>query len=130
MSSTAKEQLNLKNSNDYNSTIVKNKNLYNSYFDVALKDNIKLRIKCTLLCWVTLGLAYPWTMCMKYRSKYNHRVICGKRLKFIGEPKELIKHWFWWWLLCIVTLGIFTFFTKLRMERWAVANVIFDKTET
>lgn len=111
------------------STIILNRQKYGSQFDVGLKHWLLHEIKCTLLLIVTLGIAYPWVLCMRYEAKYNHTVVCGKRLKFIGKPGELLGNWFIWWLVSVMTFGIYAFIVKLRCERWAIANVIFEDQE-
>ena len=60
------------------STIILNKEKYNSYFDKTFKDYIILKLKVYGLCLITLGFAYPWALCMSYKAKYHHTVICGK----------------------------------------------------
>lgn len=111
------------------SSIVVNKEKYNSYFDNTVKNTIIHELKCTLLNVITLGFAYPWTLCMKYESKYNHTVICGKRLKFIGNPKELIGCWITWWILCVITFGLYGLVVRVRFQKWATANIIFEDTK-
>lgn len=113
----------------YNSTIDINKEKYNSYFDKTISQHYKHKIKMLLLGILTLGIAYPWIICSEEKAKCNHTVICGKRLKFIGKPKELVYCWILWWFLIIITLGIYGIAVKIRMERWKVANTIFDDTE-
>lgn len=111
------------------SSIIINKEKYDSYFDNSLKNVLSHHIKCILLGVITLGLAYPWIICMKYESKYKHTVICGKRLKFIGNAKELLSHWVLWWILIVVTLGLYWLVVKIRFEQWACANIIFEDVE-
>ncbi len=111
------------------STIEINKKKYNSYFDESVKAYMIVKLKFYMMCIFSLGLAYPWALCMKYKAKYHHTVICGKRLKFIGNPLDLAHHWFWWWLLCIITIGIYALFLHVRMEKWTIANVIFEEAE-
>ena len=111
------------------STIVTNKKKYNSFFDESVKAYLILQLKFMAMCLFSLGLAYPWALCMKYRAKYHHTVVCGKRLKFIGCPKDLAQHWLSWWFLSIITLGIFALVIHVRMEKWTIANVIFEEIE-
>lgn len=111
------------------STIERNKKLYNSFFDESVKAYLILQIKFMLICICSLGFAYPWALCMKYRAKYHHTVICGKRLKFIGKAHDLAQHWIWWWILTVITLGIYALFLHVRMEKWTVANVVFEDME-
>lgn len=111
------------------STIIVNKEKYDSYFDNTVKKTIIHHLKMIFLGVITLGLAYPWILCMKYESKCKHTVICGKRLKFIGDPKELITHWLLWWFLIIVTFGLYSLVVKVRFEQWTSANTIFEEWE-
>ena len=111
------------------STIEVNKKKYNSFFDESVKAYLILQLKFLFICICSLGLAYPWALCMKYRAKYHHTVVCGKRLKFIGKPIDLAHHWIWWWLLCVITLGIYSLFLHVRMEKWTIANVIFEEID-
>ncbi|ABG85518.1 hypothetical protein [Clostridium perfringens] len=113
----------------YKSSIILNKEKYNSYFDNTFKNSIVHHIKCLLLGVFTLGLAYPWIICMKYESTCKHTVICGKRLKFIGDPKELIGHWIFWWILIVITFGLYGFVVKTKFQQWTNANTIFDDVQ-
>lgn len=111
------------------SSIIANKEKHNSYFDKTMLEYIGLEIRYYLILIFSLGLAYPWAICMKQRAICHHTYICGRRLKFIGEPKELIAHWLYWWFLSVITLGLYTFVAHLRMEQWKVANTVFDSGE-
>ena len=111
------------------STIIENKQMYNSYFDEEWKDYVLLQIKFLLICIFTLGFGYPWALCLKYKGQYHHSIVCGQRLKFIGKPRELLACWVWWWLVSVLTLGIFAIFAGMKMEQWVTANTVFDHTE-
>lgn len=108
------------------SSIIINKEKYDSYFDKRVKDAICMHIKMILLGVVTLGLAYPWIICIKQTARCKHTVICGKRLKFIGDPKELIGHWLLWWVLIVITFGLYGLVVKVRFEQWITANTVFE----
>ena len=109
-------------------SIILNKTYYDSYFDKKVKDAVILHVKMILFGIVTLGFAYPWIICIKQRATCKHTVICGRRLKFIGDPKELIAHWILWWFLSVITLGIYTLAVKVRFEQWIAANTVFEDT--
>ncbi|MGL4740221.1 MAG: hypothetical protein ACRC41_05365 [Sarcina sp.] len=107
-------------------TIIKNKRIYNSYFDKKVDQYVWLQIRMKILKVITLGLAYPWILCIEQEAKCKNMVVCGKRLKFIGQPKDLIRHWVLWWFLSLLTLGIYGIVVKVRFQQWVIANTIFD----
>lgn len=111
------------------SSIILNKQLYDSYCDETVKASLKIKIKAAAITVFSLGFAYPWAMCEKYKAKYHHTVVCGKRMKFIGDPKELISHWLFWWLLTVITIGFYSFVVHIRMDQWVTANTIFEDTQ-
>ena len=51
------------------------------------------------------------------------------RLKFIGNPKELIGHWIFWWILIVITFGLYGLVVKIRFQQWTSANTIFEDVE-
>lgn len=110
------------------SSIILNKDKYHSYYDNTVGHYIGHEVKLFLLAVFTLGFAMPWIVCMSEEAKCKHTVICGKRLKFIGQANELLKHWIFWWLLCVITLGLYSFVVKIRFKSWVAANTIFEDT--
>ncbi|MGL5822232.1 MAG: hypothetical protein ACRCYE_11555 [Sarcina sp.] len=110
-------------------TIIKNKRLYNSYFDKTVDQYLWLQIKMKILKFITVGFAYPWILCIEQKAKCKNMVICGKRLRFIGKPKDLIGHWIIWWVLSLLTLGIYGVVVKVRFQQWVTANTIFTDVE-
>lgn len=113
---------------DLQSSIHRHRELYDSHYDQGSGEYVLGRLKFIALTVFTLGFAYPWAMCNKQRGAKSHTVICGRRLKFIGDPQELLAHWIAWWLLSVITIGIFGFFAKVRMQRWVAANTVFEDT--
>jgi uncharacterized membrane protein YjgN (DUF898 family) len=97
----------------------------NSYFDGGLLQLIGWNIVGTLLTVFTLGICYPWALCMVYGWKINHTVIEGKRLKFNGSAVGLFGNWIKWLLLTIVTLGIYGLWLNIALEKWKVKNTTF-----
>lgn len=93
-----------------------------SYFDGGLLQLIGWSILGALITIFTLGICYPWALCMVYGWKINHTVIEGNRLRFTGSAVNLFGNWIKWFLLCIVTLGIYSFWLGISLEKWKVKN--------
>ena len=72
----------------------------------------------TLLVLFTLGLATPWAIVMRYRWRTNHTVIDDRRLRFTGSGIGLFGSWVKWWVLSIITLGVYLFWVIPRLTRW------------
>lgn len=96
-----------------------------SYFDGGILSFIGWNILGSLITSLTLGICFPWALCMVYGWKINHTVIEGKRLKFTGSAIGLFGLWIKWLLLLIVTLGIYGFWMAISLEKWKVKNTYF-----
>lgn len=96
-----------------------------SYFDGGLLQLIGWTLLGILITVLTLGICYPWALCMVYGWKINHTVIEGRRLKFNGTAIGLFALWIKWLLLMIVTLGIYSFWVRISLEKWKVKNTTF-----
>lgn len=96
-----------------------------SYFDGGLLQLIGWTILGGIVTILTLGICYPWALCMKYSWKVKHTVIEGKRLKFNGTAIGLFGSWIKWLLLCIITLGIYSFWVGIALEKWKTKHTIF-----
>lgn len=93
-----------------------------SYFDGTTLQFIGYKILALLLCAVTLGLAFPWTLCMIQGWEARHTVIRGRRLKFDGSGGQLFGRYLLWVLLTVVTLGIYGLFLGLSVKKWTVKH--------
>ena len=100
-------------------------NTETSYFDGGLLQLIGWTLLGILITTVTLGICYPWALCMVYGWKTNHTVIEGRRLRFDGSAVGLFGHWIKWFLLCIVTVGIYSFWLGIAIEKWKVKHTYF-----
>jgi len=96
-----------------------------SYFDGGLLGLIGINILGFLITLCTFGICLPWAICITYKWKIEHTVICGRRLKFNGTAMGLFGNWMKWWLLCLVTLGIYSFWVGIALEKWRVKNTTF-----
>lgn len=96
-----------------------------SYFDGGLASLIGWSILGWLVTIVSLGILYPWSLCMVYGWRINHTVIEGKRLHFVGTPMGLFGTWIKWLFFCLITLGIYGFWMGIALEKWKVKNTVF-----
>ncbi len=100
-------------------------NKQDSYFDGGLLQLIGWQLLGTIITVFTLGICFPWALCMIYGWKINHTVVEGRRLKFKGKAIGLFGNWIKWLLLTIVTLGIYSFWLGIALEKWKVKNTEF-----
>ena len=96
-----------------------------SYFDGGLLQLIGWQILGALVTTLTLGICYPWAICMIYRWEAKHTVINGRRLKFTGTATQLFGNWIKWLLLTLITLGIYSFWLNIKLMQWKTKHTVF-----
>jgi len=96
-----------------------------SFFDGGLLSLIGIRLCGILMTIFTLGILYPWAICLSYGWKINHTVIEGRRLHFSGSAIGLFGNWIKWLLLSIITFGIYSFWVQIKLENWKAKNTSF-----
>lgn len=101
----------------------------NSFFDGGLLQQIGYAILGALVTVLTLGICYPWALCMQYRWRVKHTVIEGRRLTFDGRAVQLVGKWILWLLLTIITVGIYGFWVGIALEKWKVKHTHFAEIE-
>ena len=78
---------------------------------------------CTFfLILFTLGIGTPWAVCMSERWTAKHTIIDGKQLVFDGSGGQLFGKYIIWMLLCVITLGIYSFWLNIAMKKWIVSH--------
>ena len=100
-----------------------------SYFDGNTWQLIGYRILSALVNTITLGIAYPWMLCMVQRWEVKHTVIHGRRLKFNGHGHQLIGKYLLWVFLTIITLGIYGIWLGLGMKKWIAKHTVYADEE-
>ncbi|NEW65679.1 DUF898 family protein [Carnobacteriaceae bacterium zg-84] len=96
-----------------------------SYFDGGLLSLVGHILFGTIITVLTLGICYPWAVCLIYRWKTKHTVIEGHRLIFTGTAMGLFGNWIKWLLLSIITLGIYSFWVGIKLEQWKTKHTFF-----
>ena len=97
----------------------------NSYFDGGLLQLIGWKLLGGFITSITLGICYPWAVCMVYNWETKHTVIEGKRLKFTGTAIGLFGNWIKWWILTIITFGIYGFWLNIKLKKWITKHTVF-----
>lgn len=62
---------------------------------------------------------------MIYDWEIKHTVINGHRLAFDGTALQLFGTWIKWLLLCIITLGIYSFWISISLKKWKTKHTYF-----
>ena len=96
-----------------------------SYFDGGLLQLIGWKILGGIITTITIGICYPWAVCMVYNWEIKHTVIDGKRLRFDGKAIGLFGNWIKWLLLTIITLGIYGFWVNIKVKKWITKHTHF-----
>ncbi|MGN7800304.1 DUF898 family protein [Leifsonia sp. 22587] len=74
---------------------------------------------------LTLGICYPFALVLMQRWKAKHTFIDGQQLVFTGSAVGLFGHWIKWFLLSVITFGIYLFWVGPRLQRWITVNTEF-----
>ncbi len=96
-----------------------------SYFDGGLLQLIGYRLLGAFITACTLGICLPWAYTMVYSWEAKHTVINGKRLRFDGSAVGLFAQWIKWFLLTVITFGIYGFWVDIKLKQWKVAHTHF-----
>lgn len=93
-----------------------------SYFTGGLLGYIGVSIVQALIIIFTLGIATPAAVCYGERWKASHTYIDGVQLVFDGNGWELFGQYIKWFLLSIITLGIYALWIPIKMQQWVVSH--------
>ena len=96
-----------------------------SYFDGGLLQLIGWHLLGGLITTFTLGICFPWAICMIYNWETKHTVINGHRLKFTGTAMQLFGNWIKWLFFCIITFGIYSFWINIALRKWKTKHTEF-----
>jgi uncharacterized membrane protein YjgN (DUF898 family) len=77
---------------------------------------------CFLITVFTLGICFPFAYVLRERWRAKHSYIGGRQLVFTGTGLGLFAMWLKWFVLIIITLGIYAFWVAPRLYRWKWEN--------
>jgi uncharacterized membrane protein YjgN (DUF898 family) len=91
-------------------------------FDGGAATYIGTGVLAFLVTVFTLGICYPFAFVLRERWRAKHSYIEGRQLVFVGSAWGLFGHWLKWFVLIIITLGIYSFWVAPRLYRWKWEN--------
>ena len=94
-----------------------------STWDGGVFDTIINSIIASLIISFTAGIAAPWGICYMMKFVIGHTIINGKRLSFDGNGAQLFGNWIKWFLLMVVTCGIYGFWVTPRLYQWVASHI-------
>ena len=95
-------------------------------FDGGAATYVGTAILAFLVTLVTLGFATPYAIVLRQRWRAKHTIVDGRRLVFVGTGISLFGNWLKWFLLIIITLGVYSFWVGPRVTKWVVENTDFE----
>ena len=96
-----------------------------SQFTGGLLGLIGINLLQVIMITITLGLGTPWAICVKERWIAKHTIIDGRQLMFDGTGGQLFGNFIKWFLLTILTLGIYGFWLDIKMKQWITKHTHF-----
>jgi uncharacterized membrane protein YjgN (DUF898 family) len=93
-----------------------------SEFTGGLLGLIGTNLLAMIIVVFTLGIGLPWAVCIRQSWYANHTKIDGRQLVFDGTAIELFGQYIKWFLLTIVTLGIYSLWLNIKMHAWVVSK--------
>ena len=96
-------------------------------FDGGAATYFGTGIVAILITVFTLGVGYPWALCLFQSWKAKHTSINGKRLKFTGGGFSLIGLWIKWMVFLMITFGIYSFWLIPSLQSWIVEHTDFEE---
>lgn len=98
-------------------------NLKGSTWNGTVFDTFVNSLVASLIITFTCGLATPWAICYMMKFIIGHAVIDGKTLSFDGTGTQLFGNWIKWFLLTVITCGIYSFWVAPRLYRWVASHI-------
>ena len=79
-----------------------------------------------LVTLLTFGFGYPFGLILRLRWRTKHTQVNGVPLVFTGTAFGLIGRWILWWILTLLTIGIYSFWVTPRLNKWIVEHTDFS----
>lgn len=97
-----------------------------SHYKANVFADYAVKLLYLLVCFITLGLAYPPMICWKMRWQAKRTQISGIQLSFDGKACDLYPKYLLWWFLSVITLGVFYIvYAGIRLYKWNAEHTHF-----
>jgi uncharacterized membrane protein YjgN (DUF898 family) len=94
------------------------------HFDGGAGSYLGVSIVSFLITALSLGLLFPLAYVRRLRWRIDHTLIEGRRMRFTGTGRGLFGFWLRCWILMVITLGIYGFWVRPQLERWACDHTV------
>jgi uncharacterized membrane protein YjgN (DUF898 family) len=95
-----------------------------SFFDGNLWDSIKVNVVYYAILIFSLNIARPYAIAYKEKWFTSHMRIDGKHYYFDGTGGELFLQYLKWYLLSLITLGLYySLFVSFQMKKWTLSHI-------
>jgi len=95
-----------------------------SKFTMGFFDFFLVNIGVYVVSVFTLFLALPWAICYQQKQLAAHTYIDGYQLEFEGTGGALFGQYIKWFLLTVITLGLYSLWLGVAMKQWSVSKTI------
>jgi uncharacterized membrane protein YjgN (DUF898 family) len=99
-------------------------------FDGGAATYLGTAILGIIITVFSLGICYPFALVLRQRWRAKHSYIDGKQLIFTGSAIGLFGNWIKWFVLIVITLGIYLFWVGPRIQKWIWENTDFALSST
>lgn len=96
-----------------------------SRFEGSVLGFIGYSLVASLITICTFGIAYPWAEVIMQDWICRNTIIDGKRLRFDGTGAQLFGNYIKWYILTIITCGIYSFWLFNKLTHWRVKHTHF-----
>lgn len=94
-----------------------------SRFDANALESFCAFFVAGLIITLTCGIGTPWAMSYLLNFICRHAVVDGKRMVFDGNGGQLFGNYIKWFLLTLITFGIYGFWVIPKMISWIVKHI-------
>ena len=99
-------------------------------FDGGAATYLGTAILGIIITVFSLGICYPFALVLRQRWRAKHSYIDGKQLIFTGSAIGLFGNWIKWFVLIVITFGIYLLWVGPRIQKWIWENTDFALSST